>query len=130
MKKLGLMIALTCLTASSSLFADWRDNDLTSTIPVLEEELEGFQKIPDVAHYKMADWKNVVGVKKNMTVSRAVRYAKKHPEITYFFYVKGGRMILENETGYRRFDQGDAVFFTGTPWWGSAPDLADGYIKN
>ena len=68
MKKLGLMIALTCLTASSSLFADWRDNDLTSTIPVLEEDLKSFQKIPDVAHYKMADWKNVVGVKKNMTV--------------------------------------------------------------
>lgn len=41
-------------------------------------------------------------------------------------------MILNtgrNDGTCRIFHHGDTVFFSGTPWWGAARGLADGYIK-
>lgn len=131
MRKLCLIItSLACLTATSSLLAHWSDNDLTSSIPEINtRELSGYQKIPDVAQYKMADWDNVVGIAKGVSLEEARQIADEDPKIDFFFYTKGFQMVLENESGFRRFNQGDAVFFSGSPWWGSAPELADGYVK-
>lgn len=132
MKKLCLMIAsVACLTGTASLLANWQDNDMTHTIPVIHtEETSGYQKVPDVAQYKMADWSNVIGIAKGVSLKQARKIADSNPEITFFFYMKGPQMVLENESGYRVFSHRDAVFFSGTPWWGSAPGYADGYIKN
>lgn len=130
MKKLSLFItSLACLFASSSLMAHWEDNDLTPTIPIIQEEVAGFQKVPDVAQYKKADWSHVIGMARGVSLEEARNIANNNPEITFFFYTKGYQMVLENEDGYRQFKHGDAVFFSGIPWWGSAPGLADGYIK-
>lgn len=89
--------------------------------------------IQDVAQYKHADWNNVIGRAKNITVFQAKKIAEADPSITYFFFVKGYQMILENndvvDPYTRVFYHGDAVFFSGAPWWGSAPGLADGYVK-
>ncbi len=95
------------------------------TIP----EFSQIKKIPDVAQYKLADWSGVVDVAKGISVEEANWIALGNPEITFFFYTKGDQMILECPQGYRIFQQGDAVFFKGEPWWGEADDLADGYFK-
>lgn len=90
-------------------------------------------KIDDVAQYGGADWTNVVSMVKGVTAREAQAIASNNPEITYFFYVKGYQMVLakddEGTTLWRIFHQGDTVFFKGEPWWGSAHDLADGYMK-
>lgn len=92
-----------------------------------------YEFIPGVAQYKLADWSHVIGRAHNVTVEQAKQIANADSNITYFFYVTGGMMVLENNTvkkPYARvFTRGDAVFFSGTPWWGSAPGLADGYVK-
>jgi hypothetical protein len=109
-----------------------RAKNLSLEIPAIEAPLVGdFQLLPNVAQYKGADWSNVVGISRGISRDEACRIAENNPDITYFFYVKGIQMVLETEDGdYRVFQHGDAVFFTGTPWWGSAEDLADGYVKN
>ena len=39
-------------------------------------------------------------------------------------------MTLERDNGeYIVFRKGDAAFFSGKPWFGSTPGLADGYEK-
>lgn len=105
--------------------------DLTDEIPVMD--ISGFyncKKINDVAQYKNSDWGNVICITKNISVSEACKIANDNPLITYFFYTKGHQMVLETDDGgYRVFHHGDTVFFTGTPWWGSAPGLADGYVR-
>lgn len=118
------------------------DDEFEETIPllydltpeILHTDISAFydcKKINDVAHYKNADWSNAVGITKGISVSDACKIARDNPLITYFFYTKGHQMVLETEDGgYRVFNHGDAVFFKGTPWWGSAPGLADGYVKN
>lgn len=95
------------------------------TIP----EFAQIKEIPNVAQYKLADWSGVVDVARGITVEEAKWIAHENPEITFFFYTKGYQMVLEYPEGYRIFQQGDAVFFKGEPWWGEANDLADGYIK-
>lgn len=106
-------------------------HDITDNIPTISEEnTDKYEKICDVAHYKEADWSQVIGIAKNTTLENAKKIADENPAITFFFYTKGGRMVLEKEDGtYRVFNHGDAVFFSGEPWWGSAPGLADGYVK-
>jgi hypothetical protein len=143
MKKFALLIATGTSCLSAQVLDHW-DGDtryheygfyrnLTSDIPTLhppKTELEGFEKIENVAQYKMADWKNVVGISRNITLEQACDIANSDPSITFFFYMKGHQMVLEKEDGsYRVFRHHDAVFFTGTPWWGSAPGFSDGYIK-
>lgn len=136
-----LFIFAASASASASLDAkkacgggyDYRPyltSDITDEIPEIDAKLEGYEKIADVAQYKMADWSQVVGIAKNKSLAEAKAIADSHPEITFFFYTKGYQMVLEKEDGsYRVFHHGDAVFFSGQPWWGSAPGLADGYVK-
>lgn len=134
----GLLMNLAAANA-----AQWINDDGTTTkgkfveMPTItfNEEIidSNYEFKKNVAQYKMADWSQLIGRVKNVTVEQAKKIADANPEITFFFYVKGGRMILENNDAnppYARvFHHGDAVFFSGTPWWGSAPGLADGYIK-
>ncbi len=131
MKKLTSLISSIALMTSASLFAVELTYDCTAEIPEIGvPEAQGFQKIDDVAQYKNADWSNVVGIARNITINEAYKIADANPEIAFFFHTKGYQMVLEKEDGsYRVFRHGDTVFFKGSPWWGSAPYLADGYIK-
>ena len=128
MKKLTfLLLASVSILISSSLSA--LNQDITNQIPEIFENQE-FKKIPEVAQYKEGDWNNVKGIARNITLTQAFDIAKQNPDITFFFYTTGRQMILEKTDGtYRRFTHGDTVFFGGEPHWGSAPGLADGYIK-
>lgn len=114
-------------------------------------ERPGFHKKPNMAQYKGSDYSNVVHVARGITLAKAFDIAEANPEIAYFFYVKGGSMALElpadvgvgadpfqllsyvgeKGIGYcRLFEHGDAVFFRKEGMWlGSAPGLADVYIK-
>lgn len=129
MKK--LLIGLCIVAASSaSLIAMENFYNSTDDIPTIRIA-DGWKRIPDVAQYKESDWSNVICKAESVTLEQAKQIANENPDITYFFYVKGGRMVLEDKSQriFRVFHHGDAVFFTGEPWWGSAPGLADGYIK-
>lgn len=106
--------------------------DITGKIPEIDPFADrGYTKVPDVAMYKNADWSKVIGISRNIPLDVAFQIADKNPEIKFFFYVTGYSMVLELQEGnYRRFGHNDAVFFGGEPQWGSAPGLANGYIKN
>jgi hypothetical protein len=142
MKKFALLVSAFALTTSAAFAFGCEDRcpggfcsvdlgeDLTSQIPEISVfDLYGFHKISDVAQYKNADWSNVVGISKGISLTEACEIANNDPSITYFFHMKGGQMVLETEGGYRVFRHGDAVFFTGEPWWGTAPGFSDGYVK-
>lgn len=134
MKKLPILLSAFLLTASllpPSLAAVELIRDITHELPAIDStRVHGFKKIDNVAQYKNADWSQVVGIARNISISDALRIAENNPEITFFFYTKGYQMVLEKENGdYRVFRHGDTVFFSGRPWWGSAPGLADGYVK-
>jgi hypothetical protein len=124
MKKLLIAIAFLPLV---SLMA----SDITGEIPVINySAVQGFQKVPNVAQYKEADWSHVVGIAYGITLDEAQQIAQEDSEITFFFHTKGYQMVLEKTDGtYRVFHEGDTVFFKGSPWWGSAPGLADGYVR-
>lgn len=124
-----ILFSIITLMAASSALPAMGLSDFTHEIPDIQVE-DGFKKIDDVAQYGHADWDNVVDFARRISLSEAKRIAQVNPEITYFFYVKGSRMILSNNQGSNYvFFYGDVVFFKGEPWWGSAPDLADGYVK-
>ncbi len=130
MKKMAFFISgIASLICAFGAAAHARD--IAQDIPeigILENR--NFQKIEDVAQYKFSDWSGVVGISRNISRAEAIRIAEENPEITFFFYTKGYQMVLETQDGdYRVFRHGDTVFFKGQPWWGSAPDLADGYVK-
>lgn len=122
---------MTTVIATSALSAAELINDITSDLPEIStSEIHGFQKIPNVAQYKEADWSRVIGIAKGITMEEAYKIAESNPEITFFFHTTGYQMVLEKQDGgYRVFRHGDTVFFSGEPWWGSAPGLADGYIR-
>lgn len=91
-----------------------------------------FNKLADVAQYKGADWKNEVRRETGLSLDQAKAIAAANPNITYFFITKGGQMVLEGSASFTAkgvFRSGDAVFFSGKPWYGSAPGLADAYEK-
>ena len=128
MKKLALYLLFCALTPLYAVSFDSHSND--GSIKNFQVSSSAFEKISDVAQYKEADWSQVVFAAHGVTLEQAFDIAQQNPKISYFFYTKGGQMVLEREDGgYRLFRHGDAVFFSGTPWWGSAPGLADGYIK-
>ncbi len=89
----------------------------------------GWTKKPNVAQYKGASWDNFVQKESNCTPEQAQRIALLNPEITFFFFCRQG-MVLEGqvEEKYGTFQAGDAVFFSGEPWYGSAPQC-DAYEK-
>lgn len=132
MEKLFLiaMAVVNASTATSCAGMAW-EHDITDRIPLIDTaDMLGYQRIPDVAQYKEADWSNVIGLAAGISLSAAKGIADAHPEISYFFYVKAASMMLEKIDGsYRYFSHGDAVFFSGAPWWGSANGYSDGYIK-
>lgn len=133
MKKLSLIIATFALiVAASGSAAPILNNDITSQIPTIDTNpVAGFTKINDVAQQKNADWSQVIGIARHISLDQASKIAnEQYPETTFFFYVKGGQMVLETHSGdFRVFRHGDTVFFSGQPSWGSAPGLADGYVR-
>lgn len=129
-RKFLLSVLGLIATATLPLVAAYPHIDITKDLPLIESSPKGFQKVANVAQYKEADWSGCVGIAKGVTLDEAVKIAEEDPEITFFFHMKGMQMVLERQDGtYRVFRAGDAVFFTGEPWWGSAPGLADGYVK-
>ncbi len=68
--------------------------DITDEIPIIEEEIEGFQKVANVAQYKEADWSQVVGVAKNITLMEANKIVQANPNITYFFYTRACHQLI------------------------------------
>lgn len=88
-----------------------------------------YEQILDVAQYKGADWTNLVKIERNITVERAKEIADSDSSINFFFITKGFNFVLPTPSGVQRFGFGDVAFFSGKPWWGSAPGLADGYVK-
>lgn len=106
--------------------------DITYEIPEIKvsKEIKGFERIPNVAQYKEADWSQAVGIARGISLAEAQRIVDEYPEITFFFHMKGFSMVLERQDGtYRYFRKGDTVFFTGEPWWGSAPGYSDGFVR-
>lgn len=149
-KKLcGLLLALAGVASVSAVDVIRDDGsfmpnviDITDELPTIEVPYSNqadanWQFLPDHAQYKGAYWGNCIGIAHNLTAEQAKEYGQNNPDVTYFFYVKGGCMVLENEDVSpaicRIFYHGDAVYFGGNPaetaWWGSAPGLADGYVK-
>lgn len=128
MKRFTFTISTLVFTIST-IFASAAN--ITSELPSIRYAIEEeFLHTPDVAQYKNADWGQVVGIAKGISLQEAYRIAAEDPAITFFFYTKGYQMVLETTSGdYRIFHHGDTVFFAGEPWWGSAPGLADGYTK-
>jgi hypothetical protein len=70
---------------------------------------------PNVAMYGEADWSGMLR-KGNYPSPDAAMQAAIGGE-TFFFYCRG---FLDLGPG-KQFQPGDAVFFAGIPWWGSAP---------
>ena len=92
-----------------------------------------FTKSPNVAQYKKANWQDsFIKIVPNSTIESAKKIAEADSEIDFFFLARQGMFLetLSNKPQYNngRFRSGDAVFFKGKPWWGSAPQC-DGYIK-
>jgi hypothetical protein len=79
---------------------------------------------PNVAQYGGANWNNWIATQNFGSVADAQNYAVQNPDITFFFYARQ-YMILSNG---RSFNPGDAAFFSGQPWFGSAPQC-DSYQK-
>jgi hypothetical protein len=80
--------------------------------------------------YKGADWSGLVRTVPQCSPQLAFRIARLDPNISFFFFCRDS-MVLEATAGNptRVFNRGDAVFFTGKPWFGSAPQC-DAYQNN
>ncbi len=132
-RSLFSVFALLCATASFLTAEEVLEPNPVMEVLELDEVTSTWECIPDVAEYKLADWDNVVMRVDGITAHEAKCIAESYPEIDYFFITTGCRFVLENEEAqpptYRVFNHGDTIFFSGKPWWGSAPGLADGYIK-
>ena len=88
----------------------------------------GWNKKSNVAQYGQASWDNFVSKTKNTTPEQAMRIAFANPNITFFFYCRQGMVLEGPGAKHGPFEPGDAVFFTGQPWYGSAPQC-DSYEK-
>lgn len=80
-------------------------------------------KAPDVAMYGNADWAGLLRTANYPSPDAAMKDAL--GGTNFFFYC---RSYLDLGPG-RQFQPGDAVYFAGSPWWGSAPQC-DGYWLN
>jgi hypothetical protein len=80
--------------------------------------------------YGQADWSGYQKTVGNCSPQQAQRIAMLDPAIRFFFFARE-YMVLTNPDwpAPKTFQPGDAVFFTGEPWWGSAPQC-DGYQKD
>jgi hypothetical protein len=91
------------------------------------------RKIPKVAQYKGASWKNEVKRAEKITLQEAEQIAMNDPKISYFVYVNSPMFLegKEGPNGYEakgQFKRRDVVFFSGKPVYASAPQ-ADLYVK-
>jgi Glycosyl hydrolases family 18 len=90
----------------------------------------GWTKKSDVAQYASADWSNFEHQESNCNLARARRIATMNPEITFFSLCREPMVLNGTGSGQNRvFQAGDAVFFSGQPWYGSAPQC-DSYEKH
>lgn len=80
------------------------------------------QKHPGVAQYGDGDWSGHLMTLCGTTPNAAMQTAQTNGAITFFFFCNQPVSF-----GGRLFNPGDAVFFTGAPRWGSAPQC-DGYF--
>jgi len=72
-------------------------------------------KSPNAAMYGGANWSGMLRKGNYASADAAMQHA--NTSETFFFYC---REPLDLGPG-RQFQSGDAVFFAGQPWWGSAP---------
>ncbi len=77
---------------------------------------------PNVAMYQGANWDNYLYTQNFATIDDALKGAQ--TAASFFFYCRGPIVL----TNGRSFQTGDAVFFTGSPWWGSAPQCDAYYL--
>ena len=84
-----------------------------------------WNKIANVAMYDKANWDLMVCKKTGMTTETAQVFADSSDEVNFFFIVTSAFSIPTHGV----FNAGDAVFFSGEPWWGSAEGVANGYVK-
>lgn len=128
MKTHALKLLLTAgLMLNAASASAW---NIIDDIPLIDVVDPRFDYVGEVAQYKQGDWSNVIGRKNGISLEEAKNIADADPAITFFFYTKGYQMVLETtDNSARVFHHGDAVFFSGTPHWGTAPGLADGYVK-
>lgn len=80
----------------------------------------------NVAMYEGANWDGYLHTVPNCSPAQAQRIALLDPNTSFFFYCRQG-ISLQNPT--RNFYAGDAIFFSGQPWFGSASEC-DTYQKN
>src|SRR4051794_5598650 len=75
-------------------------------------------KTDNVAMYGQADWSGWVRTVPNCTPQQAQRLAMADPAIRFFFFCREF-MVLTNPAWPepKSFQPGDAVFFTGEPWF-------------
>jgi hypothetical protein len=88
----------------------------------------GWNKKSNVAQFGEANWDNFVKKVSSTTAQEAMRIAFFNPDITFFFYCREYMELKGPAAKYGPFQPGDAVFFTGKPWYGSAPQC-DSYEK-
>jgi hypothetical protein len=65
--------------------------------------------------FEGANWNNYLYTWNLATAEEALQGAQ--TAASFFFYCRGPLQL----TNGRSFQAGDAVYFTGSPWWGSAP---------
>lgn len=80
------------------------------------------QKVPNVAMFEGASWDNFLYTQNFPTINAALQGAQ--TAASFFFYCRGPLAL----TNGRSFQTGDAVFFTGVPWWGSATQCDSYYL--
>lgn len=140
MKKILLSSLLICHAFAFALSAEhdecgycgemYNANEEIPTLIFDEEDAEdpNWEKISCVAQYGLSDWSHALFKVHNISLKEAKEIAEKHSEVTYFFYMNDYMFLGDDPSTYRFFSPRDAVFFSGTPWWGTAPQ-ANGYIK-
>jgi hypothetical protein len=88
----------------------------------------GWKRVGNAAQYENANWANFVSKQSNTTATNAMRMACADPSITFFFFCREAVLLTGSAAQYGPFMAGDAVFFTGDPWFGSAAEC-DSYQK-
>ncbi|MDQ2080973.1 hypothetical protein RA307_12340 [Xanthobacteraceae bacterium Astr-EGSB] len=102
----GNTLLIPGLATNQAGAGPWWDNGAPGTSVV---------KTPNVAMYGQADWSTMLR-QGNYPSADAAMQATLGGE-TFFFYC---RNYLDLGPG-KQFQTGDAVYFAGIPWWGSAP---------
>ncbi|HOY21521.1 MAG TPA: zinc-dependent metalloprotease [Cellvibrio sp.] len=119
-------VGVVSSSSKSSLASSSAKSSLSSVASSSKAAAVVFKQVLNVAQYGGANWANEIRRDKALTLAQAKAIAAANPKITYFFIAKAGQMSLGAKGVFRA---GDAVFFSGKPWYGSAMGLADAYEK-